>query len=35
MSKDWDKVADEQFQSMPKGFREDWSELRKLVNQNK
>jgi hypothetical protein len=30
--KNWDKVADEQFKSMPKAFRDDWQGLRKIVN---
>jgi len=29
--KDWDKVAQEQFDSMPKSFQEDWGELRGVV----
>lgn len=27
----WDKVANEQFQTMPEEFRSDWEELRRKV----
>ncbi len=35
MNKTWKRIADEQFHSMPKEFREDWGELRKLVNKSR
>jgi hypothetical protein len=31
----WDKVAEQQFKSMPKSFQEDWGELRGVVYRNK
>ena len=33
--KSWNTVAKEQFDSMPKDFRDDWSDLRKIVHGNK
>lgn len=29
--KSWDKVAEDQFKSMPQDFQEDWNDLRKLT----
>lgn len=31
--KNWDKVADNQFKSMPQDFQDDWAELRYLTKQ--
>ncbi len=33
MSK-WDKIADQQFRSMPKDFQEDWGDLRQLIDKH-
>ncbi len=32
--KKWDRVAQQQFDSMPQEFQDDWAELRKLVHGN-
>lgn len=29
--KSWNKVAEEQFKSMPKDFRDDWQDLRETI----
>jgi len=31
--KNWDKVADNEFNAMPKNWQQDWSDLRKSVSQ--
>jgi hypothetical protein len=31
----WKKVADEQFNAMPKEFQDDWQELRNQVNRHR
>jgi len=31
----WDKVAHDQFKTMPEEFRDDWKELRKIVYKEK
>jgi hypothetical protein len=31
--RNWEKVAEEQFKSMPKSFQADWAELRELVTK--
>ncbi len=30
--RNWDKIATEQFKSMPKDFQDDWKDLRNTVN---
>lgn len=32
-SKNWNVIAQKQFEAMPSDYREDWEELRKLVMQ--
>lgn len=31
----WDKVAQDQFRTMPEEFQDDWQELRKIVYNDK
>lgn len=31
--KNWTKVADEQFNHLPKDYQEDWKSFRELVNK--
>jgi hypothetical protein len=33
--KNWDKVADNQFSSMPEDFQKDWEELRQKISHQK
>lgn len=35
MKKNWNKVADRQFNSLPDDIRADWGELREVIDRQK